>query len=111
MRHSVGGCVDGHSEIRALLGGGGLSEVSRALDKTSGRDVVLKLPHLAIAGVLAAFNRYRREIDVAAGLDHPGLQPLLSEPKARHMVFDYVEGQTLRAYLATRSQLAVDQVR
>ncbi len=27
------------------------------------------------------------------------------------MVFDYVEGQTLRAYLAARGQLAVDEVR
>src|SRR5258707_10353653 len=110
MRHSVGGCVDGHSEIRALLGGGGLSEVSRALDKTTGRDVVLKLPHLAIAGDLAAFNRYRREIEVASGLDHPGLQRLLSEPNARYMVLDYVEGETLRAYLIVRRQLPVDEV-
>src|SRR5216683_3003287 len=102
---NVGSIVIGHSRH------GRLHEVLRALDKTSGRDVVLKLPHLAIAGDLAAFNRYRREIEVAAGLDHPGLQRLLSEPKARYMVFDYVEGQTLRAYLAVRGQLAVDEVR
>src|SRR6266851_6789845 len=111
MRHSIGEWVDERYEILAVLGEGGMAEVYRALDKTSGRDVVLKLPHLAIAGDLAAFNRYRREIEVAAGLDHPGLQRLLSEPKARYMVFDYVEGQTLRAYLAARGQLAVDEAR
>ena len=94
-----------------MLGEGGMAEVYHALDKTSGREVVLKLPHLAIAGDLAAFNRYRREIEVAAGLDHPGLQRLLSGPNAHYMVFEYVEGETLRAYLAARGQLPVDEVR
>jgi serine/threonine protein kinase len=110
MRHSIGECVDGHYEIRALLGEGGMSEVYRALDKTTGREVVLKLPHLAIAGDLAAFNRYRRELDVAAGLNHPGLQRLLSEPKARYMVLEYVDGETLRAHLATRGRLPIEEV-
>lgn len=110
MPLSIGECVDKRYEIRALLGEGGMAEVYRALDKTSGREVVLKLPHLAIAGDLAAFNRYRREIEVAAGLDHPGLQRLRSEPHARYMVLDYVEGETLRAYLAARGQLPVDEV-
>ena len=109
MRLSIGECVDKRYEIRALLGEGGMAEVYRALDKTSGREVVLKLPHLAIAGDLAAFNRYRREIEVAAGLDHPGLQRLRSELHARYMVLDYIEGETLRAYLAAHGQLPVDE--
>jgi serine/threonine protein kinase len=110
MRHSIGECVDGRYEIRALLGEGGMAEVYRAVDKTTDHEVVLKLPHLAIAGDLAAFNRYRREMEVAAGLDHPGLQRLLSEPNARFMVLDYVDGETLRAYLAARGPLPVDEV-
>jgi len=110
MRHSPGECVDGRYEIRALLGEGGMAEVYRAVDKTTGREVVLKLPHLAVAGDLAAFNRYRRETEVASGLDHPGLQRLLSEPNAQYMVLDYIEGETLRAYLAARGYLPVDEV-
>jgi serine/threonine protein kinase len=111
MRHSIGECMDGRYEIRALLGEGGMAEVYRALDTTTGRDVVLKLPHVAIAGDLAAFNRYRREMEIARGLDHPGLQRLLSdEPNARYMVLQYVEGEPLRKYLARKGPLPVDEV-
>jgi eukaryotic-like serine/threonine-protein kinase len=110
MRHAIGDCVDGRYEICSLLGEGGMAEVYRALDKTSGRVVVLKLPHLSTAGDLSSFNRYRREIQVAAGLDHPGLQRLLSEPGTRYMVLDYIEGQSLRSYMAVRGQLPVGEV-
>jgi serine/threonine-protein kinase len=102
--------VDNRYEIRALLGDGGMAEVYRAVDKPTGAEVVIKLPHLATAGDLAAFNRYRREIEVAAGLDHPGLQRLRSAPNASYMVLDYVEGRTLRAYLTELGRLPVDEV-
>jgi serine/threonine-protein kinase len=110
MRHTIGDCVDGRYEVRSLLGEGGMAEVYRALDRQTGREVVLKLPHLAVAGDLAAFNRYRREMEIARGLDHPGLQRLLSDPGARYMVLEYVEGEPLRTYLASHGPLPVDEV-
>ena len=108
MRYSIGECVDGQYEIRSLLGEGGMAEVYRALDRQSGREVVLKLPRIAIAGDLAAFNRYRREMEIAHGLVHSGLQRLVSEPSAPYMVFDYVEGQSLRRYLAEHGPLPIE---
>jgi serine/threonine-protein kinase len=110
MQHSIGDCLDNRYEIRALLGEGGMAEVYRAVDRTTGCEVVLKLPHLAIAGDLAAYSRYRREIEVANGLEHPGLQRLVSEPNARYMVLEYVDGETLRAYLAARGRLPIEEV-
>jgi eukaryotic-like serine/threonine-protein kinase len=110
MRLAIGECIDGRYEICGLLGEGGMAEVYRAVDKTTGRDVVLKVPHVAIAGDMAAFNRYRREIEIANGLDHPGLQRLLSTPDARYMVLEYVDGQALRKYLAARAPLPVEEV-
>ena len=81
------------------------------VDTTTGRDVVLKLPHMAIAGDLAAFNRYRREMEIARGLDHSGLQRLLSdEPNARYMVLEYVEGEPLRSIPWATRPLPVDEV-
>jgi serine/threonine-protein kinase len=110
MRHAIGDCVDGRFEIRCLLGEGSMAEVYRAFDKETGCEVVLKLPHLATAGDLTAFNRYRREIEVVAGLEHPGVQRLLSEPRAQYMVLEYIDGRSLRSYLAERGQLPVDEV-
>src|SRR5947209_15617738 len=79
MRHAIGDYVVGRYQIRALLAEGGMAEVYRALDASTGRDVVLKVPHSSIAGDIAAFNGYRREIEIFCRLDHPGLQRLLSD--------------------------------
>ena len=110
MRLATGDCVDGRYEVRCLLGEGNMAEVYRAVDRETGSEVVLKLPHLAIAGDLTAFNRYRRETEVVAGLEHPGVQRLLSDPRAQYMVLGYIDGQSLRSDLAERGQLPVDDV-
>ena len=110
MRHAVGDYVDDRYQICALLAEGGMAEVYRALDTTSGGDVVLKIPNASTAGDLAAFNRYRREIDIAARLEHPGVQRLLSEPNASFMVFEYIPGESLRSYLRAHGPLPVDEV-
>jgi serine/threonine-protein kinase len=87
-----------------------MAEVYRAVDVTTGRDVVLKVPHASIAGDLAALNRYRNEIDIAVRLEHPGLQQLLSEPNAPFMVFAYVEGESLCSYVKRHQPLPIDEV-
>jgi serine/threonine-protein kinase len=110
MRYAVGDCVRDRYEIRALLGAGASAEVYRAFDRSADRDVVLKVPHLNIAGDLVAFNHYRREIDIASRLTHPGLQRLLSDPSEPFMVLEYVEGRSLRACLRQHGPLPVDQV-
>ncbi|MBV9582000.1 MAG: hypothetical protein JO057_25750, partial [Chloroflexi bacterium] len=102
MRYAPGDCVLDHYEIRALLGTGASAEVYRASDTDMGREVVLKIPHLTTAGDLVAFKQYRREIEIAAGLDHPGLQHVLSDPSEPVMVLEYVEGQSLWSCLHRR---------
>lgn len=87
-----------------------MAEVYHAWDTHTQREVVLKLPHMAVAGDLAAFNRYKRDLEIARGLDHPGLQRLLSEPNARYVVLEYIDGEPLRTYLARHGQLSVSEV-
>jgi serine/threonine-protein kinase len=57
------------------LGGGGMSRVFLAVETALGRNVVVKvlLPELA-AGV--SVDRFRREIQLAAQLQHPHIVPL-----------------------------------
>ena len=59
------------------LGGGGMSRVFVATDSSLGRSVVVKvLPPEMAAGV--STERFKREISVAARLQHPHIVPLLS---------------------------------
>ncbi len=80
------------------LGGGGMSRVFLATDVALGRSVVIKVltPELA-AGVNR--DRFRREVHLAAGLQHPMIVPLLSAGEAEGLLWytmPFVEGESLR---------------
>jgi serine/threonine-protein kinase len=88
--------------VERELGGGGMSRVFVAYDQTLERRVVVKVlaPEL-MADVNA--ERFRREILVVAGLQHPHNVPVLSagEMAGRpYLVMPFVEGESLRARIA-----------
>jgi serine/threonine-protein kinase len=92
------------------LGGGGMSRVFLARDTTLARDVVVKVlsPDLA-AGV--SVERFRREIMMAASLNHPNVVPVLRSGEVAglpYFLMPYIPGESLRARLA-RGPLSVRQ--
>ena len=84
------------------LGGGGMSRVFVAEDTTLGRSVVVKvLPPEMASGV--STERFKREITLAARLQHPHIVPLLSAGETGglpYFTMPFVEGESLRARLA-----------
>ena len=96
--------------IIEAIGHGAYSDVFLAEDP-AGRRVVLKCPHESIMGDVSTFDRFRREMEIARHLDHPGIQrPIeFTENRSRpYMVMAYVEGESLRAYLNREKKLSVD---
>ena len=88
--------------IARELGGGGMSRVFLAEDKALGRSVVIKvlLPELA-AGVNA--ERFKREVQLSARLQHPHIVPVLTAGEVDalpYYVMPFVKGESLRARLA-----------
>jgi serine/threonine protein kinase len=83
------------------LTGGGMSRVFVAVDRVLGRKVVVKvLPPELAAGVNR--DRFRREIQVAAQLQHPHIVPLLSAGEQGDLIWytmPFIEGESLRAAL------------
>jgi tetratricopeptide (TPR) repeat protein len=84
------------------LGGGGMSRVFVAEDATLGRQVVVKVlsPDLA-AGL--NIERFRREIQVAAKLQHPQIVPVLTTGETDGLPYytmPFIAGESLRARLA-----------
>ena len=105
-----GAKLDQFSIVRAI-GHGAYSDVYLA-DGPDGGQVVLKVPHEAIMGDVATFDRFRRELEISRHLRHPGIQRSIEFTTDRsrpYMVMEYVDGETLRAYLAREKRLPVDR--
>ena len=91
------------------LGGGGMSRVFVAREVALGRNVVVKVmsPELA-AGVNV--DRFNREIQLAAKLQHPHIVPVLSAGASGDLPFytmPFVDGETLRDRLSRSGELPV----
>jgi TolB-like protein/Flp pilus assembly protein TadD len=100
--------------IEQELGGGGMSRVFVAEEIELGRRVVVKvLPPELAAGVNA--ERFRREIQLAAQLQHPHIVPLLQAGRQGDLVYytmPLVEGESLRVKLTREGELPIpDAVR
>jgi eukaryotic-like serine/threonine-protein kinase len=99
-------------DIERELGGGGMSRVFVAIDRSLGRKVVIKLlsPEL-IADVNR--GRFRREIQVAAQLQHPHIVPLLSAGEHEDLVWytmPFIAGESLRSAVEKKGPMAVTDV-
>jgi tRNA A-37 threonylcarbamoyl transferase component Bud32 len=96
------------------LGGGGMSRVFVADETSLGRKVVVKVlpPELAAA---VNVERFRREIQLAARLQHPHIVPLLAAGISNGLPYytmPFVTGESLRARLARTGELPIpDTVR
>jgi serine/threonine protein kinase/tetratricopeptide (TPR) repeat protein len=96
------------------LGGGGMSRVFVAEENSLGRKVVVKVlpPDLAAAVNL---ERFRREIQLAAKLQHPLIVPVLAAGVSDGLPYytmPFIEGESLRAKLSRAGELPVhDAVR
>ncbi|WP_411279402.1 serine/threonine-protein kinase [Gemmatimonas sp.] len=91
------------------LGGGGMSRVFVAHDMALDRDVVVKVLSDEHTGGLSS-DRFRREIQVIARLQHPHIVSILSAggaDGALYYVMPYVRGETLRARLSREGSLTV----
>jgi serine/threonine-protein kinase len=96
-------------EIERELGGGGMSHVFLATERSLGRKVVIKvLPPEMVSGVSEA--RFQREILVTANLQHPNILPVLAagaKGDIHFFVTPFVEGQSLRERLSLDGPLPV----
>jgi Tol biopolymer transport system component/tRNA A-37 threonylcarbamoyl transferase component Bud32 len=109
LRDQLQSTLGSSYSIERELGGGGMARVFVAEDKQLGRPVVVKvLPPELAAGLNA--ERFRREIQLAARLQHPHIVPLLSAGVSGGMLYytmPLIEGESLRARLAREGRLMI----
>jgi serine/threonine protein kinase/Flp pilus assembly protein TadD len=100
------------------IGRGGMATVYLARDLKHNRRVALKVLHPELAATLGP-ERFLREIQIAARLQHPHILPLYDSGQVRpdkgegpdflYYVMPYVEGESLRSRLSREKQLPVDE--
>ena len=95
------------------LGGGGMSRVFVAEDTALGRKVVVKVLHPDLAEGLSV-ERFKREVRLAARLQHPHIVPLLASGELGSGVLYYtmplVDGESLRARLEREGSVPIPDV-
>ena len=106
--------LGGAYTVERELGGAGMSRVFLAEEKALGRRVVVKvLPAEATSRV--SVERFKREIALAARLQHPHIVPLLSAGETDGMPYftmPFIEGESLRARLTRSGEFQIaDAVR
>ncbi len=96
--------------IQEELGAGGMATVYLAEDLKHHRKVAVKVLRPELAAILGA-ERFLKEIEVTANLQHPHILPLFDSGEADsflYYVMPYVEGESLRDKLNRERQLSVE---
>src|SRR5262245_9227729 len=97
----------GRYAIQRTLGVGGMGTVFLANDLRHRRPVAIKVLNAELAAVLGT-ERFLREIEIAAGLNHPHILPLYDSGSADgllYYVMPYAENESLRQRLEREKQL------
>ncbi|HSR14869.1 MAG TPA: serine/threonine-protein kinase, partial [Gemmatimonadales bacterium] len=106
--------LEGRYQIVRELGAGGMATVYLAEDQKHHRPVAIKVLRPELASAIGP-ERFLREIEIAARLQHPHILPVYDSGEADgllYYVMPFVEGESLGARLARDGALAVpDAVR
>jgi len=95
--------------VERELGRGGMATVYLATDLKHNRRVAVKVMHPDLAAAIGS-ERFLREINIEAQLQHPHIVPLLDSGEIDgllYYVMPYVEGESLRQRLSRHGRLDV----
>src|SRR3954469_8508664 len=95
----------GHFRITSKLGEGGMGAVYRATDTKLNRDVAIKVLPPAFAEDTARMQRFEREAQVLASLNHPNIAAIYGIEHSA-IVMELVEGDDLKGLVPVETALA-----
>jgi beta-lactam-binding protein with PASTA domain/predicted Ser/Thr protein kinase len=100
--------IDGRYKVVSRLGTGGMADVFLVEDQLLGRKVALKLLHRRFAEDPAFVERFRREAQAAAGLQHQNIVGIYDRGEydgTYYIAMEYVPGQTLKQVITEQAPL------
>jgi serine/threonine protein kinase len=109
----LGMLLAGRYRLDRPIGAGGMGQVWAAHDTVLGRDVAIKAQKFDLDRDRTAFDRFQREAQSAAGLQHPNVVTIFdsgTEGETAFLVMELLPGPNLETYLAERGPLLERQV-
>jgi serine/threonine-protein kinase len=97
-----GQVIAGRYRVLRRLGAGGMADVYLAEDSTLGRRVAVKVLLKRYAGDESFVERFRREAQAAARINHPNIVNIYDwgpVDGTYYIVMEYVEGETLKDHI------------
>ncbi len=115
MSQPLAAALAGRYAVEREIGAGGMATVYLARDLRHKRSVAIKVVRPELGG-REGVERFLREIELAAGLQHPHILPVFDSGVVEletgspppYFVMPYVEGETLRQRLQREGRLPVD---
>jgi serine/threonine-protein kinase len=105
---SPGAIVDNRYKVLSRLGAGGMADVFLAEDQQLGRKVALKLLHRRFSADPDFVERFRREAQAAAGLQHPNVVSVYDRgtfEDTYYIAMEYLPGRSLKQLIRQEAPL------
>jgi len=99
-------------QIRNHMAQGGMADIYRAYDMTTGKEVVLKIPNRMMIGDPAQYERFQRELNVMNELHHPSIQTGLGSGqynRTPYLVTEFVDGKSMRDVVSQKTPMPSEE--
>src|SRR6266852_9753613 len=106
----TGTLFDGRYQVVRKLGAGGMANVYLADDQELGRQVAIKILNDRHAGDEQFVERFRREAQNAAGLNHPNIVSIYDRGEAEgtyYIAMEFLDGRSLKELIVQRGPAPV----
>ena len=105
-----GSVLGGRYRVEARIGSGGMGEVYRGVDTVLDRTVAIKVLLPQFARDANFVDRFRREAQAAARLNHPNLVGIYdsgADGETQFIVMEFIQGRTLDDFMSSGGRFTV----
>ncbi|MGZ5297765.1 MAG: Stk1 family PASTA domain-containing Ser/Thr kinase [Actinomycetota bacterium] len=99
-----GSVLGGRYRVEARIGSGGMGEVNRGVDSVLDRTIAIKILLPQFARDVSFVDRFRREAQAAARLNHPnivGIYDSGADGETQFIVMEFIQGRTLEDFMSS----------
>ena len=97
--------------LESLVASGGMASIFRATNLRDSSVAAIKVPHPEAECDPIYHERFRREIEIGARLQHPGIRKIfpLADPSRLYMAMEWLDGRLLRQVLGEEGRFPIER--